>query len=92
MTDEIRQFYFGNGTFDESMLSKYYDFLNDINFIYGIDHSVKCLSTNSIGKTFYTWFAVDSVLNAWKKTDILFGHMFDEPGAGHGDDLCYLFR
>lgn len=74
------------------MLSNYYEFLSDVNFVWGIDQTVKNLASVSMGTTYYMRFEVDSKLNAWKKTDILFGNMADESGAGHGDDLCYLFR
>lgn len=70
----------------------YYELLSDINFVWGIDQTVKNLAVASKGNTYYMWFAVDSKLNTWKKSDIIFGNMADEPGAGHGDDLCYLFR
>lgn len=62
LIDEIRQFYFGNDTIDESSLLKYYEFLSDINFFWGIDQSVKHLAASSKGKTFYMWYGTfDSI-------------------------------
>lgn len=54
LTNEIRQFYFGDNAIDEQTVSKYFDLLSDINFVWGIDRSVKTLAANSKGKTFYT--------------------------------------
>lgn len=65
LIDEIRQFYFGNDTIDESSLLKYYEFLSDINFFWGIDQSVKHLAASSKGKTFYMWYGTFDSIWGW---------------------------
>lgn len=53
LTNQIRQFYFGNDAIDEKVLSQYVALFSDINFAYGIDKATKLHASESNGKTFY---------------------------------------
>lgn len=76
-----------------SLQYDYFKFTSDINWVYVVDQSVRNMSKILNGKAYYAWFAVDSTLNVWKKLNPPFpAEMANASGAGHGDDMCYLFR
>lgn len=93
MTKEARKFYFGDRAIDEQTIPQIFDLMSDFNFLWGISQSIKHTAKHSMGKTFYTLFSVDSKLNVWKNLNLYKrGETFIQSGAGHLDELCYVFR
>ncbi|XP_055310975.1 juvenile hormone esterase-like [Sitodiplosis mosellana] len=89
LTAEIHKFYFGDGAKEDRSINQYAELLSDLNFRYGIDKAVKTHAAKSKGKTYYSWFSVDSKLNAFKSQNPDSAKL---PGASHAEDLFYLFR
>lgn len=56
LNNEVRKFYFGGAAINEQTIPQYYDYLCDVNFVYGIDKSVRTSAIKSKGKAFYSWW------------------------------------
>lgn len=89
MSSEVKSFYFGpNSRITKNDVPKIIDLISDILFNYNIDYSAKAHSRNLNSKTFYYKFSVDDELNVLK----ILTNSTSFPGAGHFDEICYLFR
>ncbi|XP_055301656.1 esterase B1-like [Sitodiplosis mosellana] len=86
---EVRYFYFKDAAIDVQTLKPYISLLSDVFFAYGVDKGAKLHAKKSAAKTFYYRFSVDSKFNAIKRWH---GGGPGFAGAGHADDLCYIFR
>lgn len=53
LSEQVRQFYFGNLPIDENSLEQYIDLLSDVNFIYGINKAAIQHANKTSSKTFY---------------------------------------
>lgn len=88
MADDVREFYFPNGTKVSESWAKYSEMLSDIWMVYGVDQSAKLQNSRSTGKTYLYKFSMENELNVLKK-ECKFENV---PGATHADDLFYIFR
>lgn len=90
MANEIRKFYFGNKILNASLQYDYFKFTSDLNWVYVVDQSVRNVSKILKGKAYYAFFAVDSILNVWKKLKPPFpAELANATGAAHGDDVKF---
>lgn len=89
MSSEVKSFYFGpDSKIIKNDVSTIIDLISDILFNYNIDYAVKAHSMNRNSKTFYYRFSVNEKLNFLK----ILSNTTSFPGAGHFDEICYLFR
>jgi len=86
---EIRKFYFKDSAIDKNVLQEYIDFISDLNFAYGIDKAARQQAAQTNRNTFFYRFSVDSKLTISKRLN---PEVHQVNGAGHGNELCYMFR
>ncbi|XP_044729693.1 esterase FE4-like [Chrysoperla carnea] len=84
--NRILKFYYGLETPSMRNVEKYNKYHTDINFNYQTKKAVKYHLKHKAGPVYLYKFSFDSRCNLYKK-------IFDvnSPGAGHGDELTYLF-
>jgi acetylcholinesterase len=87
--DEIKKFYFGAKSIDNSTIPQFVDHMTDFHFFMPqtISNELHAKYQPS-EKQFLYEFRFDGELNHYKR--LL--QMQDIPGAGHADDVCYLFE
>ncbi|XP_031636635.1 esterase B1-like isoform X2 [Contarinia nasturtii] len=78
-----------NAAVNEQTLKQYLELFSDVYYGYGIDKSAKLHAAKSSADAFLYQFSVKSILNL--STRINPNANLTVYGAGHGDDLCYIF-
>lgn len=89
MSAKVKEFYFPNGTTNISIetILQYNDLISDTVFAYPAELAARYNSKNENVKTFFYRFGVDDSLNFAKRSSgIKIG------GAGHLDEICYIFK
>lgn len=62
--------------------------LTDLNFEYGINEAAEKHAAKSAGKSYFYRNSIDSILN----TQTVGTGAPNLKGAGHADEICYIFR
>ncbi|XP_049775007.1 esterase FE4-like [Schistocerca cancellata] len=88
LKDQIKKFYFSDKPISEEMLDQYADFQTDAYFGLGVHKAALFNAVNSSLPTYRYIFSYSGGINMGK----VFSGASQMPGAGHADELAYLFN
>ncbi|XP_063236150.1 esterase E4-like [Bacillus rossius redtenbacheri] len=83
----IKHFYFGSQDVSSSTVPQYCDLVSDTRYVRGVYKNVVEMISHSTAPVFYYQFSFDGKINY----SYMSGATSTIKGAGHSDELCYLF-